>query len=173
MVEPGSLSFVHEEMSDIYHNYHAQLRLQGHAESVIESPSGDLLPFARRRLVSPTHDTPQTVHRSVAGPAEDVRLQDIDLPCRMVAQRLCERALLGSSTLVHVVHVPSFNQSMKRIYEFSPEDHGITERTFLPLLCAVLSVGVLLSDEADLAKLGYKTSMDEGLVSTLFAGHFY
>lgn len=167
MVELESLSFVHGEAGDIHHNHHAQSRLQGHTQSVIELPSAGVLPFARHRLVSSAHDTPQPVVRSLAVPANDGRLQDIDLPSRMVARRLCERALLGTSTLVHVVHVPTFNQSIERIYDTPLENYGATENTFLPLLHAVLAVGVLLSDETELTEFGYKPSMNEGSVLTL------
>lgn len=167
MVEPKIPSFVHKKADDVYRNYHAQLKLPRHAQSVIKPPSGDLLLFTRRRFVSPAHDTPQSVDQSIGSPANDVRLQDSNLPSRAVARRLCERALLGTDTLVHVVHVPTFNQSLKHIYESLPEKYGTTENTFLPLLYSVLAVGVLLSDEAEFMDLGYKPSVDEGLVLTL------
>lgn len=56
---------------------------------------------------------------------------------------------------------------MERIYDIPLENYGATENNFLPLLHAVLAVGVLLSDETELTELGYKPSINEGLVLTL------
>jgi hypothetical protein len=162
------------EAGDIQHNHHTQLRLQRHAESVTELSSGNVLPFAKCWSASSAHDTPQPVVRSIANPVTDVRLRDINLPSRMLARRLCKTALLGTSILLHVVHVPTFNQSMERIYDTPPENYGATENTFLPLLYAVLAVGVLLSDETELAELGFKPFTNEGLVLILlFVDRFY
>jgi hypothetical protein len=63
---------------------------------------------------------------------------------------------------------------MERIYDTPPENYGATENTFLPLLYAVLAVGVLLSDETELAELGFKPFTNEGLVLILlFVDRFY
>lgn len=170
-VEPTSQLLADGKAEWIYRNHDAQPRLQQQVQSVVEPPSEGPLAFVRRRPMSLVQDTPGSVGRSVAGPANDVRLPDRDLPPRMVARALCERALLGTSTLVRVVHIPTFNQSIERIYETQPEHYGATDNTFLPLLYAVLALGVILSDETEFCESGYKPSIDEGSVLTLALVH--
>ena len=171
-LEPTSHLYVKGTAEAINRSHPVQLRLQSQIRGVDAVSFEGTSRFARHRLAFPVQDTLETVDQSLTGTTNSVLSSDIDLPPKSVARTLCERALLGTSTLVQVVHVPSFNNSMDRIYETPPEDYGATENVFLPLLHAVLAFGIVLSEEAELGDTGYTPSIEEGSVLGLLIVDF-
>jgi hypothetical protein len=96
-------------------------------------------------------DSPATVPSSTALPSKDE------------ARLLCDAAIVDASVMLRVVHLPTFREQFDRIYELSPEQYGIAENSFLPLLFAVIALGKLFSkDDQDLDKASYETLIDEG-----------
>lgn len=171
-LEPTSHLYVKGTAEAINHSHPAQLRLQSQVRGVDAVSFEGTSRIARHRLVFPVQDTLETIDRSLTGTTNSVLSSEIDLPFKSVARTLCERALLGTSTLVQVVHVPKFNKSMNRIYETPAEDYGATENVFLPLLHADFAFGIVLSEEAELGDTGYTPSIDDGSVLSLLIVDF-
>jgi hypothetical protein len=63
------------------------------------------------------------------------------LPPIEVANDLVDYALENVCVLSRVVHRPTFNTMLNKIYEVPPDKRGIDETRFLPLLYAVLALG--------------------------------
>lgn len=67
------------------------------------------------------------------------------LPSESRARELCLLSFDQACIYYYFVHKPSFWTLFDQIYATTSEDYGAEERAFLPLLCAVLSVGCLFS----------------------------
>ena len=77
-------------------------------------------------------------------PAETIQSKVLPpLPSIDVANDLVEYALENVCVLSRIVHRPTFNTMLNRIYVIPVNEHGVEERRFLSLLYAVLALGFL------------------------------
>jgi hypothetical protein len=120
----------------------------------------DQSPSLRHRNMS--QDLPSPTSTSYTG-SHTVSPSGVALPDKEQARILCNNAIIEYSAMLRVVHLPTFNKQLDRVYELSPEDYGTAEHTFLPLLYAVIALGKLFSEDthgSDAA--GYNALTDEG-----------
>lgn len=86
-----------------------------------------------------------------------------DLPSKEEARVLCDIAIIDASSMLRVVHLPTFYKQLDRIYETTPDDYGNAEHTFLPLLYAVLALGKLFSkSKSEPEQANYEPLVEEG-----------
>ena len=133
------------------------------------------LPFLNRpprppgifSLDSPRYDT--TKHdspRSTAdSPSEAPNLPSIyDLPPREKVDHLVFYALDCATCLMRIVHRPSFDEMLDRVYDTPSHSWGPAETRFLGLLYAAIALGCMYDnsdDGADDAPSSYKTATEE------------
>lgn len=156
-----------EEGNWDYHGHSSGLsfmrRLQQEYGDIIggtKAPSTGL--FVKYRPYSQVLDSPSSAHQSPAD-SSTAHAAATDLPSKREARALCDNALIDASALLRVVHLPSFNKYLDRIYEISPENYGNAENTFLPLLYSVLALGTLFSkSDTELDQPDYEANISEG-----------
>ena len=82
------------------------------------------------------------------------------LPGRKVARELSFIGLETACCHMRFVHRPTFYRLFDRIYDIDPESYSDAEYQFLPLLFAILSLGVLFVKEGngnfDIARVKYE-----------------
>ena len=82
------------------------------------------------------------------------------LPGRKVARELSFIGLETACCHMRFVHRPTFYRMFDRIYDLDPESYSDAEYQFLPLLFAILSLGVLFVKEGngnyDIARVKYE-----------------
>jgi len=90
-----------------------------------------------------------------------------DLPPKDTAREICRHALDDATCILKVVHRPTFDERMDRIYDCKPDQYESEDHQFLPLLYSVLALGCLFAERQDgkLATHGYDTATEEGCVS--------
>ncbi|TLD20426.1 hypothetical protein PspLS_08335 [Pyricularia sp. CBS 133598] len=88
-----------------------------------------------------------------------------ELPPKDVAQNLCYFSLNCATCLLRIVHIPSFNDMVERLYEKRPENLGPEDHRALGLLNAVMALGSMYtgSDDAGSQQVHYKTAIEKGL----------
>lgn len=155
-----------------YHGHSSGLsfmrRLQQQFGDIMPPVSSDSSPFPtgtspylKYRPLSQVFDSPVSAHPSPVR-RESAQSLESDLPSKADAKALCETAL-EAGALMRVVHMPSFYNSLDRIYELSPENYGNAENVFLPLLYATLALGTLFSkDDGTLDPAGYEKCIEDG-----------
>lgn len=87
-----------------------------------------------------------------------------DLPGQEHVRRLCEHALNDACAIFPFVHKPTFYQSLNRVYDTPPENFGIEEHQFLPLMYATMALGCLFAkaEQSPLQQQGYSGAIDQG-----------
>ena len=82
------------------------------------------------------------------------------LPARKVARELSFTGLETACCHMRFIHRPTFYRMFDRIYDLDPESYSDAEYQFLPLLFAILSLGVLFVKEGngnlDIARVKYE-----------------
>lgn len=128
-------------------------------DDIFQIPS-DQSPSMRHRTLS--QDLPSPTATSLNG-SSTAHPAGVDLPDKEQARLLCDRAIIEYSAMLRVVHLPTFNKQLDRIYELSPEEYGNAEHSFLPLLYAVIALGKLFSEhDQGTESAGYDALTDEG-----------
>lgn len=122
----------------------------------------------------PADSSPSLKHRSMSqgppSPTSTLSFADssnvptgADLPSKDEAQNLCDAAIVEASAMLRVVHLPTFYKQFDRMFELSPDQYGVAENSFLPLLFAVMALGKLFSkNDLDLDKSSYETLVNDG-----------
>lgn len=127
----------------------------------IIGPSSTGAPFVKSRPMSQVFDSPKSNNDSPFD--SNLVLAAVDLPSRQEAKILCDNALNDASSLLKVMHLPTFYKTLDRIYDIPPENYGNRENTFLPLLYSVLALGTLFSKDCrEIDEVGYENAIDEG-----------
>lgn len=114
-------------------------------------------------------DSPGSI-ASPSSPGDADFFNVYDLPSKERAMQLSSRALTCATTLLRIVHMPSFSKNMEGIYSKSSVDFGTNDNRFLALFYAVMAVGAMYNiTEEDSADQGsYKEAAAEGCVDRLF-----
>lgn len=92
-----------------------------------------------------------------------------ELPPKDVAQNLCYFSLNCATCLLRIVHIPSFNDMVEKLYEKQPENLGPEDHRALGLLNAVMALGSMYtgSDDAGSQQVHYKAAIEKGYVAIL------
>lgn len=80
------------------------------------------------------------------------------LPPIEVAKDLVDYALENVCVLSRLVHRPSFDEMLHKLYEVPPNERGIKETRFTPLLYAVLALG-FFAFPAKAQRVGHGSAM--------------
>lgn len=106
-------------------------------------------------------DSPRS---NTASPLSDSQLPNVhDLPPKGTARALSYNALTCATSLLRIVHVPSFYENFDKLYEKQVENFDVEDNRFLGLLYAVMAVGCMYNiAEQDVARqLTYNEAAEE------------
>lgn len=118
-------------------------------------------PSLKHRTMS--QDPPSPTSTQSPGGSSLAQSPAKDLPSKEEARLLCDIAIIDASSMLRVVHLPTFYEQLDRVYNIPFENHGSTENSFLPLLYAVLALGKLFSKgDEELNAASYEALTDEG-----------
>ena len=121
------------------------------------------LPFLRYESNERSLDSP----RSSTGHSPDRGLPNTrDLCAKHCALLLTSNALDDACAILRLVHRPTFDAMLHRIYDTAPEEFGDEEINFLPQLYAVLALGTLFAraEQSELQRCGYDDAFEQGQV---------
>lgn len=121
------------------------------------------MPFLRYKNNSQPFESP----KPSANPSQDPHLPNTrDLCAKHCAQLLTSNALDDACAILRLVHRPTFDAMLHRIYDTPPEQFGDEEINFLPQLYAVLALGSLFAraEQSELQKNGYDNAFEQGWV---------
>jgi len=126
----------------------------------IKFAEGQGTPFIKSRPMSAVFDSP----RSAQDSPMDINQPMAELPSKDIALQLCDLAINDASSLLRVVHAPTFFAKLDHLYETIPDNYSNEDHTFLPLLYAVLALGTLFSktEDGELDRKGYGEAIDRG-----------
>ncbi len=116
-------------------------------------------------LDSPRFDTPKfdSPKSNASSPWDASALPNIyELPPLEKVRPLCFYSINCATCLLRIVHIPSFNEMLKRLYETPSENWGVAENRFLGLLYAVMALGCMYDSSEEGSSFSYKRAMDEG-----------
>ena len=87
-----------------------------------------------------------------------------DLCGKSCALLLTSNALDDACAILRLVHRPTFDAMLHRIYDTPPEKFGSEENSFLPQLYAVIALGTLFAraEQSELQKYGYDNAFQQG-----------
>lgn len=125
-------------------------------------PDTKATPFVKSRPKSNVIDSPRSNAESPED--SDIFVPGAELPGRDIARQLCSNTLDDASSLLRVVHQPSFWSAFDRIYD-TPTDHYTNDdNRFLPLLYSVLALGSLFGKDetSPLVRDGYESAIQQG-----------
>ena len=116
-------------------------------------------PFVKSRPLSLVFDSPKS---NVESPIEAAS-PGSDLPSKDIARQLCDNAIDEASSLMRVLHKPTFDKRFDRMFDTPMENYDNQQQQFLPLLHAVMALGSLFSkDYKQIDEQGYESCIDEG-----------
>ncbi|KAF2455849.1 fungal-specific transcription factor domain-containing protein [Lineolata rhizophorae] len=123
------------------------------------SAEGNATPFVKSRPMSHVFDSPKS---NVDSPQDVV--PGADLPPKEIARQLCDYAINDASSMLRILHQPTFYAQLDRIYDTPLEQYTNDQNTFLPLFYAVLSLGSLFTKDAsgDTENRDYEDAIEEG-----------
>ena len=166
MTNTGSLDLDDQGNWDFYGHSSGRVFLRKMREQL-----GDLM----GKTVDAQHALPSLAYKSVLQPLESLkpsadRSQDPNLPntrdlCRKsCALLLTSNALDDACAILRLVHRPTFDAMLHRVYDTPPENFGDEENSFLPQLYAVIALGTLFAraEQSELQKFGYGNAFDQG-----------
>ena len=119
------------------------------------------LPFLRNNSTSQSIDSPEPS----ADHPRDPNLPNIRHLCdKKCALLLTSNALDDACAILRLVHRPTFDAMLHRIYDTPPEEFGDEEKTFLPQLYAVIALGTLFAraEQSQLQRYGYDNAFEQG-----------
>lgn len=124
---------------------------------------GGAMPFLKSRPMSVVFDSPRSNLDSPMTEGMSVQSDSVELPSKEVAMRMLDSGLNDASSLLRIVHAPSFYKMVNKVYDTPPESYSQEENQFLPLLYSVLAVGSLFSKNyKEIDAIGYEFAIDEG-----------
>ena len=87
-----------------------------------------------------------------------------DLCTKSCALLLSSNALDDACAILRLVHRPTFDAMLHRIYDTPPEEFGDEENSFLPQLYAVIALGTLFAraEQSKLQRHGYDNAFEQG-----------
>lgn len=88
-----------------------------------------------------------------------------DLPPQDKVRTLCYYALHCATCLLRIVHIPTFYESLAKVYEKPQESWGSEEHRFLGLLYSVMALGCMYNvseDDPSGPPISYKSCLEEG-----------
>jgi len=94
-------------------------------------------------------------------PFDSAQQNVYDLPNKKRALELCHYSLNCATCLLRFVHIPSFYETVDRLYEKMPGTFALEDNRSLGLLYTVMALGCMYTNGED-DGTGYKRSMDEG-----------
>lgn len=119
------------------------------------------LPFLRSEATSQSMESPN----SPAGYSQDPNLPNTrDLCAKSCALTLTSNALDDACAILRLVHRPTFDAMLHRIYDTPPKSFGDEEKNFLPQLYAVIALGTLFAsaEQSELQRYGYDNAFEQG-----------
>ena len=119
------------------------------------------MPFLKYKSTSPSIESP----KSSAGRSQGPNLPNVrDLCAKNCAILLASNALDDACAILRIVHRPTFDAMLHRIYETPPEKFGDEENSFLPQLYAVIALGTLFArgEQSKLQKYGFDNAFEQG-----------
>ena len=119
------------------------------------------LPFLRYQSTSQSFGSPvSSADRSFSPNAPNKH----DLCDKSCALLLTSNALDEACAILRVVHRPTFNAMLHRIYDTPLEEFGDEENNFLPQLYAAIALGTLFarSEQSELQRSGYDNAFEQG-----------
>ena len=121
------------------------------------------MPFLRYKSTSQPIESP----KSSANRSQDQNLPNTrDLCEKNCALLLTSNALDDACAILRLVHRPTFDVMLHRIYDTPRENFGDEENSFLPQLYAVIALGTLFAraEQSELQKSGYDNAFEQGRV---------
>jgi hypothetical protein len=121
-------------------------------------------PFVKTRPMSVVLDSPKSAAESPM--TGDLLPLGNDLPPKEVAQEICHFAVDDATSLMRIVHKPSFWQSFERLYNIPPEQYTNEDHKFLPLFHSVMALGHLFAkdEKTGVSREGYENGIQQGFV---------
>lgn len=119
------------------------------------------MPFLSYKSTSQSFESP----KSAADRYQDPNLPNTrDLCAKKCALLLTSNALDDACAILRLVHRPTFDAMLHRVYDTPPEDFGEEENNFLPQLYAVIALGTLFAraEQSVLQKYGYDNAFEQG-----------
>ena len=119
------------------------------------------LPFLRAETISQSIESPN----SSADRLQDPNLPNTrDLCAKSCALMLTSNALDDACAILRLVHRPTFDAMLHRIYDTPPKSFGDEEKNFLPQLYAVIALGTLFAsaEQSALQRFGYDNAFEQG-----------
>ena len=119
------------------------------------------MPFLRYKMTSQSFESPN----SSADRSQDPNLPNTrDLCAKSCALLLTSNALDDACAILRLVHRPTFDAMLHRIYDTPPEEFGDEENSFLPQLYAVIALGTLFAraEQSELQRHGYDNAFEQG-----------
>ncbi|KAK8172028.1 fungal-specific transcription factor domain-containing protein [Phyllosticta citrichinensis] len=121
-------------------------------------------PFPATRPISYVFESPKSAQDSPSHLEISTLPGGAELPPKDKAIRLCDAAINDASSLLRIVHLPTFWRNLEQMYNKSPDDYGAQEHSFLPLLYTVLALGSLFARPTDeLDEVGYENAINDGV----------
>ena len=119
------------------------------------------LPFLKYKCTSQSLESP----KSSTDRSHDRTLPNTrDLCHKNCALLLTSNALDDACAILRLVHRPTFDAMLHRVYDTPPEAHGDEENSFLPQLYAVIALGSLFAraEQSELQMYGYDNAFEQG-----------
>ena len=119
------------------------------------------MPLLRHTSTSQSTESPN----SSAKQSPDPNLPNThDLCAKSCALLLTSNALDDACAILRIVHRPTFDAMLHRIYDTPPEEFGDEETSFLPQLYAVVALGTLFAraEQSELQMYGYDNAFEQG-----------
>lgn len=109
-------------------------------------------------------DSPQST--SASTPSDSKFPSVYELPPKDRTLQLSYCALNCATALLRIVHIPSFLESLDRLYDKQGESYDMEDNRFLGLLYAILAVGCMynIAEEDIDNQVNYKEATEEGYV---------
>ncbi|KXL41553.1 hypothetical protein M433DRAFT_77064 [Acidomyces richmondensis BFW] len=134
-------------------------------------PDTPTTPFVKNRPMSQVLDSPKSFADSPN--MESSPGSTVDLPPIEYARQICSNAVDDATSLLRIVHKPSFWQSFERLYSTPPDQYTNEDNKFLPLFHSVMAVGHLFGkdDSSSLNQHGYESAIQQGFTHFKTARH--
>ena len=119
------------------------------------------MPFLKYKIISQRTES----LKSSADRSQDPNLPNTrDLCKKSCALLLTSNALDDACAILRLVHRPTFDAMLHRVYDTPPEEFGNEENSFLPQLYAVIALGTLFAraEQSELQKFGYDNAFEQG-----------
>lgn len=119
------------------------------------------MPFLRYKSTSQSIESPKS---STDHSLDSIFPNTRDLCAKSCALLLTSNALDDACAILRLVHRPTFDAMLHRVYDIPPEEFGDEENSFLPQLYAVIALGTLFAraEQSELQMYGYDNAFEQG-----------